>query len=106
LPPAVSEPLAAGIGRTLMHTMPERRAMATRHVRRASGAGGASLDGKALDDAVAGTFDSYARYWLEMFRLPHVSRADLDEHFDIAGYEHVDAGFAAGKGVILALPHL
>jgi len=103
LPPAVSEPIATGVGRALLHTMPGRRAMAKRHVRRASGG---ELDDRELDAAVAGMFDSYARYWLEMFRLPHEVRGDLDAHFDIAGFEHVEAGFAAGKGVILALPHL
>jgi lauroyl/myristoyl acyltransferase len=103
LPPAVSEPLATGIGRALFHAMPDRRAMATRHLRRARGE---ALEAHEVDGAVAGMFDSYARYWLEMFRLPHEDPASIDEHFDIAGYERLEAGFAAGKGVILALPHL
>jgi KDO2-lipid IV(A) lauroyltransferase len=51
-------------------------------------------------------FDSYARYWLEMFRLPHESGETITERFDIVGEEHLDAGLAAGNGVIVALPHL
>jgi KDO2-lipid IV(A) lauroyltransferase len=104
VPPAVGQPLAAGVGRVLLVAMPGRRSMATRHMRRASGG---ALHGNSLRSAVAATFDSYARYWLEMFRLPHEARTrDLADGFEVEGYEHVEAGLAAGKGVILALPHL
>ena len=41
-----------------------------------------------------------------MFRLPDEIGSDLDARIDVVGYEHVEAGLAAGKGVILALPHL
>jgi lauroyl/myristoyl acyltransferase len=103
IPPALGRPLATGVGRALLLALPGRRRMAARHLRRASGG---ELEGTALRAAVAGTFDSYARYWLEMFRLPHEARGDLDAGIDVDGYEHVEAGIAAGKGVILALPHL
>ena len=103
VPPALGRPLATGVGRVLLHTMPGRRRMAERHMSRASGG---KLEGAALNGAVAATFDSYARYWLEMFRLPHEARGDLSARFDVEGYEHVEAGLAAGNGVILALPHL
>jgi lauroyl/myristoyl acyltransferase len=103
VPPALGRPLATGVGRVLRHAMPGRRAMSARHLSRASGG---ELQDHALDGAVAGAFDSYARYWLEMFRLPHEARGDLDADFDVEGYEHVEAGLAAGHGVILALPHL
>ena len=73
-------------------------------MRRASGG---ELQGSALRAAVTATFDSYARYWLEMFRLPHEAHgADFAKDFEVDGYEHVEAGLAAGHGVILALPHL
>jgi phosphatidylinositol dimannoside acyltransferase len=103
VPSALGRPLATGVGRVLLHAMPGRRRMAERHMSRASGG---HLQGAALSGAVAATFDSYARYWLEMFRLPHEARGDLSAGFEVEGYEHVEAGFAAGRGVILALPHL
>jgi lauroyl/myristoyl acyltransferase len=103
IPPALGRPLATGVGRALLRAMPGRRAMATRHLSRASGG---TLRGAALQAAVAGTFDSYARYWLEMFRLPHESADAIEANIDVVGYEHVEAGLAAGRGVILALPHL
>ena len=37
-----------------------------------------SLRGRALDKAVVQVFRSYARYWVESFRLPGTSAADLD----------------------------
>jgi KDO2-lipid IV(A) lauroyltransferase len=103
LPGPVGEAAARGIGRALSVAMPGRRRMASRHLRRASGG---TLRGVALERAVNGAFESYARYWLEMFRLPYESRAAIDEHFEIDGYEHVEAALAAGRGCILALPHL
>jgi lauroyl/myristoyl acyltransferase len=103
IPPAVAGPLATGVGRALLHVMPGRRRMAERHVNRASGG---DLDRAALKHAVEGTFDSYARYWLEMFRLPHEANGDIESRIHVDGFEHVEAGLAAGKGVILALPHL
>jgi phosphatidylinositol dimannoside acyltransferase len=103
VPPRLGQPLATGVGRALLVAMPGRRRMAERHMSRASGG---ELRGAALTGAVEATFDSYARYWLEMFRLPHEARGDLEAAFDVEGYEHVEAGLAAGHGVILALPHL
>jgi KDO2-lipid IV(A) lauroyltransferase len=55
---------------------------------------------------VAATFDSYGRYFYELFRLPGSSAEFLDRHVETVGFEHVRAGVASGKGVVLALPHL
>ena len=103
LPAPVGEAAARGIGRALSLAMPGRRRMASRHLRRASGG---TLRGVALERAVNGAFESYARYWLEMFRLPYEGRAAIDEHFDVDGFEHIEQALAAGRGCILALPHL
>lgn len=59
------------------------------------------------DDLVRASVRSYARYWREAFRLPSM---DLDATASaigsaIEGREHIDAALAAGRGVILALPH-
>jgi KDO2-lipid IV(A) lauroyltransferase len=103
LPAPVGEAVARGIGRTLSVAMQGRRRMSARHLQRASGG---TLRGLSLERAVNGAFESYARYWLEMFRLPYEGRAAIDEHFDVDGYEHIDAALAEGRGCILALPHL
>ena len=99
LPPAVGDRLARVGGRVAARTMKRRREMVVRHQRRASG----SLE----DGAIAGAFDSYARYWLEMLRMPaDVRRGEVAAHFSIDGYDRILAGLDAGKGVIVALPHL
>jgi lauroyl/myristoyl acyltransferase len=103
IPASIGEPVARGIGRALLVAMPERRAQSARHLARASGG---NLSGNALQSAVAGAFDSYARYWLEMFRLPQVGACEIDRRFSIEGYEHVEAALEAGRGAVLALPHL
>jgi len=59
-----------------------------------------------LDRAVDATFDSYARYWIDSFRLPGLPAAEVDRHFGVEGFHHVTESVAAGRGTILALPHL
>ena len=48
---------------------------------------------------------SYARYWMETFRLPSMDLDDVAARARTVGWEHVQAGVQAGSGVILALPH-
>jgi KDO2-lipid IV(A) lauroyltransferase len=49
---------------------------------------------------------SYLRYWMESFRLPVWSAERIAGGFDPAGVHHLTDGLAAGRGVILALPHM
>ncbi|MBH0774993.1 phosphatidylinositol mannoside acyltransferase [Nocardia bovistercoris] len=46
---------------------------------------------------------SYARYWREAFRLPSMDHSKIDYHVD--GLAHLDDALAAGRGVLLVLPH-
>lgn len=48
---------------------------------------------------------SYARYWLEAFRLPSQSRAQLRDGFRLAGFDKLVAAHEAGTGALVALPH-
>jgi KDO2-lipid IV(A) lauroyltransferase len=48
---------------------------------------------------------SYARYWLEFFRLPVLRRERIVGRMRVEGKERLDAVMAAGRGAILALPH-
>jgi phosphatidylinositol dimannoside acyltransferase len=67
-----------------------------------SGAPGGQLRGLSRQ-----VMRSYARYWLEVFRLPVIPAARLLGGMHVTG--HVRAIFdypAAGRGVILALPHM
>jgi KDO2-lipid IV(A) lauroyltransferase len=103
VPGPVAFPIAEVIGRSAAMLMPGRRRLVERNMRRASGG---TLEGAALQRAVSDTFASYARYWLELFRLPSDMRQSLEPRFDATGWEHIADAIAAGTGVILALPHI
>ncbi|SOD74276.1 KDO2-lipid IV(A) lauroyltransferase [Jatrophihabitans sp. GAS493] len=60
---------------------------------------------KELDSLVQAAMRSYARYWMETFRLPKMPRSAVLAKTATEGTEHLDAAIAAGKGVVLALPH-
>jgi phosphatidylinositol dimannoside acyltransferase len=50
---------------------------------------------------------SYARYWLEAFRLPVITVDRLVDGLHVTGHiRSVFENLAAGRGVILALPHM
>lgn len=68
---------------------------------------GPELPEAELDDLVRRGLRSYARYWLEAFRLPTLSREQILAGFrlDPAGYERLAADVAAGRGAVVALPH-
>jgi len=51
-------------------------------------------------------FDSYARYWVEAFRLPKLTPSDLDEAMSYEGYDHIQEALDEGNGAILVIPHL
>lgn len=103
LPRRVAGTLARRVGQALMVAMPGRRRMVARHMRRVYGP---ALSPRELRRAVRAVFDSYARYWLETFRLPRETPESIDAGVRVEGIEHLDAATADGAGVVLAAPHL
>jgi len=103
VPPIVGVPVAEAGGRLLAPLLTERRRIVRRNLRRATDG---ALEGAALERAVSDTFASYGRYWLELFRLQADARGSVEERVTSVGWEHIADGLAAGKGVVLALPHL
>jgi KDO2-lipid IV(A) lauroyltransferase len=77
--------------------------MTERNLRRALGA---ELHGRELRRLVDQTFSSYARYYIDSFRLPNLTREEVENGWTVEGYEHVQAAVDSGTGPILALPHL
>ena len=59
------------------------------------------------DGLIRASLASYARYWREAFRLPSMDLDALGRQLDdvTVGNENVVAGRAAGRGVVMALPH-
>ncbi len=61
--------------------------------------------GAELDQLTDAGVRSYARYWLEVFRLPSMDPTDIAARHQMPGQEHIFEGMERGRGVILALPH-
>src|SRR6202046_1874770 len=70
--------------------------------------GGPDVDGKELRALSRAALRSYARYWLEVFRLPviPVERIVSGMHFRGPGEEALFAHLNSGRGVVIALPHM
>ncbi|QSB17263.1 phosphatidylinositol mannoside acyltransferase [Natronosporangium hydrolyticum] len=66
---------------------------------------GPELPDSALDRLVRQGVRSYARYWLEAFRLPGQSPEQIRRGFRLTNQQLLADAIAAGKGVVVALPH-
>lgn len=76
-----------------------------KNLRRVVGPGRSELE---MDALVGAALRSYSRYWLETFRLPKMDKREVVERTDAntTGAENIDAALAAGRGAIVALPHM
>lgn len=104
LPESVADAAAATVGLGLTVVRRDAKEMYARHLERALGTPVAPAERAAWTRRA---FREYARYWLEGARLPAVDaatvRARMRRPF---GYEYLQDGMAAGRGVIMALPHV
>ena len=103
---AVPKPLAAavfrlGADRAHRRGGPGVRRLAT-NLRQVVGP---DLPPAEFDQLVRRGLRSYARYWLELFRLPSLSHAQRLSTFRLVGEELLAADVAAGRGAVIALPH-
>lgn len=64
------------------------------------------LDEAGLRELSRAGMRSYLRYWKESFRLQSWSTEQLAEHCQVKGSEQLDQAFAAGRGAVVALPHM
>jgi phosphatidylinositol dimannoside acyltransferase len=103
VPGPIADLAGRGIGAAMGVGDADRRRMVARHQQRVHGG---SLSPTALRRAVQRAFDSYARYWVEAFRLPRLSPAELDAGMTYEGFEHITDALEAGTGAILVVPHL
>lgn len=96
-------PLSRLAGTAAVPFLGDRAAMVARHARRVSGRDLSAAEERA---AVRAAVASYARYWIESLRLPSLDPALVDSRFTIEGLDHIRAAREAGKGAVLALPHV
>jgi phosphatidylinositol dimannoside acyltransferase len=102
-PGPVGQGMAAFVGASMTQAMRSKRAMVERHQKRVN----PELKGLALRRAVQQAFESYARYYVESFRLPSLTKAAVLRGMTSEGVdEHLVPVLQAGNGAIIALPHL
>ena len=102
MPGPVAGMAASMIGLTFAGGMRDKRTMIERHLKRVN----PSLRGLELRQAVQQSFDSYAKYYVESFRLPTLSKRAVNAGFTVEGFDRIPKALEQGNGVILALPHL
>ena len=102
MPGPVASAAAASLGFGASFSSPAKRAMIERHLKRVN----PKLRTASLRVAAQQAFDSYARYYMESFRLPTLSKRTVERGFTIDGYEHITSAIEQGTGCILALPHM
>jgi KDO2-lipid IV(A) lauroyltransferase len=102
MPGPVAAAAAASLGFGASVASQAKREMFQRHLRRVN----PTMGRTAMRVATQTAFDSYARYYMESFRLPTLSKRTVERSFSVEGYHHVTDALAGGNGVILALPHL
>jgi lauroyl/myristoyl acyltransferase len=59
-----------------------------------------------LEVAAKEVFRSYGRYWFDSFHVRVLPDEEVLARFRIEGVEHIDRAVEAGKGAVLALPHM
>ena len=103
IPGFLSGTVGSLIGLPTSIGMRDKRKMVERHMRRVRPQA-SSTEIRRLTQQV---FDSYARYYLESFRLPALSTEQVAASMTVEGYhENLLPALERGNGVILALPHL
>ncbi|RZD55552.1 phosphatidylinositol mannoside acyltransferase [Streptomyces albidoflavus] len=100
------EPVAVRLGQTLADTAWKRRGKGVLRLEANLARVVPDAGPERLAELSRAGMRSYLRYWMESFRLPAWSETRIKEGFEPEGLHHLTDGLAAGKGVILALPHL
>ncbi|MGW5305073.1 phosphatidylinositol mannoside acyltransferase [Streptomyces griseoluteus] len=100
------EPVAARLGRTVADAAWKRRGKGVQRLEANYARVVPDASPERLAELSRAGMRSYLRYWMESFRLPAWSAERVRTGFDPKDAHHLTDGLAAGKGVILALPHL
>ncbi|GAA2712472.1 MULTISPECIES: phosphatidylinositol mannoside acyltransferase [Streptomyces] len=100
------EPAVAALGRQIADTAWRRRGRGVLRLeanlaRVVPGAGP-----ERLAELSRAGMRSYMRYWMESFRLPVWSPERIRAGIAVQGVERLEEAVAAGRGVVLALPHM
>ena len=102
LPEPVAYGLAHWVGGGVARISKKRRTVA-RNIARITGFDAGSDEVAAL---VVDAYRSYARYWLETFRLVREGPEYFLERFSAEGDQNLDAALARGQGAVVVVGHL
>lgn len=100
------EPVAVRLGRTIADLVWKQRGKGVQRLESNYARVVPDASPERLAELSRAGMRSYLRYWMESFRLPAWSAARIESGFDVKDVHYLTDGLAAGKGVILALPHL
>ncbi|MFE0649849.1 phosphatidylinositol mannoside acyltransferase [Streptomyces sp. NPDC059534] len=100
------EPVAAGLGRRIADLAWKRRGKSVLRLESNLARVVPDATPERLAELSQAGMRSYMRYWMESFRLPTWSKERVGRDVDIKGAHYLKDGLAAGRGVVLALPHL
>lgn len=103
LPEPVARRLPAALGPAWYRLASDRqRDMVRRNLTRVAG----HPPAEELEQLVRDAYVSYARYWLDAFRLHKMDPGDVISRSTDDGLHHIDDLLAEGQGAILATAHL
>ncbi|AKN73911.1 lipid A biosynthesis acyltransferase [Streptomyces sp. PBH53] len=100
------EPVAARLGRTIADLAWKQRGKGVQRLEANYARVVPDATPERLAELSRAGMRSYLRYWMESFRLPAWSAERVRSGFEAKDLHHLTDGLAAGRGVVLALPHL
>jgi phosphatidylinositol dimannoside acyltransferase len=100
------EPAARALGRTAADVAWRQRGKGVQRLEANLARVVPGADAARLRELSRAGMRSYLRYWMESFRLPTWSEDRVRGGFDPQDVHYLTDGLAAGRGVILALPHM
>ncbi len=67
---------------------------------------GPQADPREAARVTRAAFANYARYMVDLVRLPHLKSRELIDNIRVDGWEHVETAYRYGKGVVFATGHI
>jgi KDO2-lipid IV(A) lauroyltransferase len=89
--------------RELYRLQPQQRAVVAGNMAQVLGH---PSDSEIVQLATRECFRLYGRYWYETFALRSMPADEVHRRFTVRGMEVVDDALRAGRGIVLALPHM
>lgn len=100
------EPAATALFRTLADQVWKRRGKSVLRLESNLARVVPDADAARLAELSKAGMRSYMRYWMESFRLPAWSPRRIKESIDVQDVHRLTEALDAGKGAVIALPHL